>query len=139
MIVVNTQAILAIIVVVLLTMVAVDQSYEPAVVDQSFQQQAADECLARRGVVPPTPFSSDGCSLWPEGNRTSCCVEHDVIYWCGGNNVDRADADEKFRQCLTQKTSAFTARMMKTGVYLGGAEFLPFPWRWGYGWPYLSQ
>lgn len=41
------------------------------------------------------PFSSDGCSLFPDraphGKKDwcSCCLAHDLAYWRGGIQADR--------------------------------------------------
>src|SRR2546426_8536514 len=54
--------------------------------NQQIQIVAAERCqaIASSTVVPPHPFTTDGCSLWPNGPWRSCCIEHDVLYWCGG-------------------------------------------------------
>ena len=36
-------------------------------------------------------FTSDGCSLFPEGSHYGCCYVHDVAYWPGGT-ADARDA-----------------------------------------------
>lgn len=97
---------------------------------------ARAECLARRpgGDVPPHPFTTDGCSLWPDGAWQGCCVTHDKAYWCGGTAQERREADEALRICVVRHSSATMAGLMYVGVRLGGAPWLPVPWRWGYGW-----
>lgn len=100
-------------------------------------QEARNECAARRGAahVPPNPFTTDGCSLWPDCTWQECCVDHDKWYWCGGSAEDRKEADATLRNCVARE-SANTASLMWVGVRLGGAPWLPLPWRWGYGWPW---
>ncbi len=88
-------------------------------------------------------FSSDGCSLFPDGdfnNRTlwcDCCLEHDIAYWRGGTARQRLQADEQLRACVLTKTQNSTlADMMFAGVRLGGGPIFPNWYRWGYGWDY---
>lgn len=88
-------------------------------------------------------FTSDGCSLFPDGNfdnRTlwcDCCLEHDIAYWRGGTMQERFAADEKLRACVLRKTRNETlAQMMFAGVRLGGGPIFPNGYRWGYGWNY---
>jgi hypothetical protein len=64
----------------------------------------------------------------------SCCVDHDMVYWCGGSSAARRLADEKFCSCIAAKGGGVTASIMYWGVRLGGHPWLPTYWRWGYGW-----
>ena len=52
---------------------------------EKLEKQAADACWQRTGQVPPEPFTTDGCTWFPDGEWQSCCVDHDVTYWCGGD------------------------------------------------------
>ncbi len=94
--------------------------------------------------LPPTPFTTDGCTLWPNGmaghDWTSCCVVHDMAYWCGGPAPERLQADRELRACVTQQGSSVNALAMYIGVRLNAAWWNPAPWRWGYGrkWPHPS-
>lgn len=99
-------------------------------------------CLDRRHAPPvedPIPdeaFSSDGCSCWPDGSWLECCVRHDEAYWRGGSWMDRFKADAALARCVARGewTRWPLAAAMFVGVRLGGASFLPTPFRWGYGW-----
>jgi protein tyrosine phosphatase (PTP) superfamily phosphohydrolase (DUF442 family) len=89
------------------------------------------------------PFSSDGCSLFPDGtfsDRTrwcDCCFDHDLAYWQGGSESDRETADESLRTCVMEKNGdAVLARAMYLGVRAGGHPAFPTWYRWGYGWDY---
>ncbi|MBN1407854.1 MAG: hypothetical protein JW956_08700 [Calditrichaceae bacterium] len=89
------------------------------------------------------PFSSDGCSLFPDRSMTNnedwceCCVEHDKAYWRGGTDEERAQADSLFKVCILVKTQDEPlAEMMYLGVRLGGSPYFPTWYRWGYGWNY---
>ncbi|HEX9818398.1 MAG TPA: hypothetical protein VGD07_02135, partial [Methylomirabilota bacterium] len=93
--------------------------------------EAEAACEQRRQPVPPHPFTTDGCSMWPDSAWQACCVAHDVPYWCGGIADDRRQADEQLRGCVADKGSPGVAAFMYWGVRAGGHPWLPFPWRWG--------
>ena len=105
------------------------------------QQRAAELCCRQQPdcQLPPHPFTSDGCTLWPDGNWNDCCIEHDIAYWCGGSAAARSRADSSLRGCVAARSSPFNGDLLHLGVRLGGHPWLPFPWRWGYGWdwPYV--
>ena len=88
------------------------------------------------------PFSTDGCSAFPEGTLTQqslwfdCCFSHDMAYWRGGSEAQRQQADQELQQCVTQLGEGAIAELMYHGVRLGGTPYIPTPFRWGYGWPY---
>ena len=48
-------------------------------------------------------FSSDGCSLFVDGTFENpelwkeCCLKHDIAYWRGGTEEERASADLAFK------------------------------------------
>ena len=96
-------------------------------------------CQARTGRVPPRPFTTDGCTLTPDGAWQTCCIEHDMVYWCGGNADERRRADDTFRACITDKATATRAAIYHWAVRVAGAPWLPVPWRWAYGWPWPAQ
>ncbi|WP_226989253.1 tyrosine-protein phosphatase [Desulfuromonas sp. TF] len=89
------------------------------------------------------PFSSDGCSLFPDGtlnDRTrwcDCCFSHDMAYWQGGSEAERLATDEALRGCVQERTGDATlAQAMYLGVRAGGIPAFPAWYRWGYGWDY---
>ncbi|MFK8053475.1 MAG: hypothetical protein AB8F65_10930 [Woeseiaceae bacterium] len=89
------------------------------------------------------PFTSDGCSLFPDGSPISeqdwcqCCFEHDIAYWKGGTQEDRKAADIALRECVADRTdNRVLASMMYEGVRVGGSPYFYNWYRWGYGWPY---
>ncbi len=88
------------------------------------------------------PFSSDGCSAFPDGTYQqkelwlSCCTAHDYAYWQGGTYEERLIADEQLQQCVANVGEPRIANLMLTGVRIGGSPYLPTAFRWGYGWPY---
>ena len=88
-------------------------------------------------------FTSDGCSLFPDGNYKDralwcdCCLAHDISYWRGGTREDRKHADERLRDCVLERTgSKALADLMCDGVRTGGHPAFPAWYRWGYGWKY---
>lgn len=89
------------------------------------------------------PFTSDGCSLFPDGTHTQqalwhdCCTAHDVAYWMGGSQRQRQQADQALSACVAQVGAPNIARLMLAGVRVGGSPYLPTRFRWGYGWPFL--
>ncbi|VEN73787.1 exported hypothetical protein [Candidatus Desulfarcum epimagneticum] len=86
--------------------------------------------------LPPKPFVSDGCSLWPDSGWLECCVEHDLVYWKGGAGQDRLEADRMLKTCVSKKAGPFWGTVMYHGARVGGAWWLPTPFRWGFGWEY---
>ncbi|OFZ19747.1 MAG: hypothetical protein A2X94_16615 [Bdellovibrionales bacterium GWB1_55_8] len=87
-----------------------------------------------------SPFISDGCSSFPDGNLTdkrkwrNCCIEHDIAYWQGGTRSQRLAADTQLRDCVAATGEHEIAQAMFAGVRVGGKPNLPTRWRWGYGW-----
>lgn len=88
-------------------------------------------------------FTSDGCSLFPDGTPSSpaqwcdCCFAHDRAYWQGGTQGERQQADQALRRCVLDRTgNPALADMMYRGVRGGGSPVFPAWYRWGYGWPY---
>ena len=102
---------------------------------------AANYCREKQSVpenrqpvmMPDYQFTTDGCSRWFDESWVSCCVVHDILYWCGGNAEDRKEADKIMMKCANQK-AALMGGIMYPGVRIGGSPWLPTPWRWGYGW-----
>ncbi len=104
---------------------------------QQLARRAREACAAIRGDadLPPHPFTTDGCSMSPDGNWVECCIEHDLAYWCGGGEQARNQADMRLRRCIVAKRrSALLGSLAYATTRLGGSAQLPFPWRWGYGW-----
>lgn len=105
---------------------------------QAFAVEACKLAVAHTDGIemPAHPFTTDGCSAWPESSIQSCCLVHDVAYWCGVG--DRQEIDESFRRCVSKTKGKNYANIAYAGVRLGGGRFMPFPWRFGYGhpWPF---
>lgn len=103
-------------------------------------QDAQQQCLKKRPIanIPSQAFTTDGCSFWPDSPWQACCVEHDKAYWCGGTAEQRQQSDQQLMLCVQVTGYPLTAWFMGSGVRIGGHPWLPFPWRWGYGWPWLN-
>ena len=89
------------------------------------------------------PFSTDGCSLFPDHSLISkadwcqCCVAHDLAYWRGGTAEARLKADQELSACVRRLTgNKALAALMYSGVRTGGGPHFYTPYRWGYGWPF---
>ena len=88
------------------------------------------------------PFTSDGCSAFPDGTLEQsdlwliCCTTHDRAYWKGGTYDERLQADKDLQACVEEVGEEEIALLMLVGVRVGGTPFLPTTFRWGYGWPY---
>ena len=86
------------------------------------------------GEMPPA--TSDGCSLFPDGNYRDCCVEHDKDYYKGGSCRERSESDKRLYRCVKSKKgwqNKIIAPIIWIGVRIGGVSFLPTPFRWGFG------
>ena len=70
----------------------------------------------------------------PDGSWQSCCVEHDMAYWCGGSAEERRATDALFRACVTDHGGRALAALLYWSVRVSGNPWLPVYWRWGYGW-----
>lgn len=87
------------------------------------------------------PFISDKCSWFPDGNYGDCCVAHDKEYWLGGTSSERKAADLRLKQCVRERNGGWKGKLLSKAMYLGvrigGAHWLPLPFRWGFGnnWP----
>src|SRR5690242_11522788 len=84
------------------------------------------------------PFTTDGCSLFPDRSLIShkdwcdCCVVHDLAYWRGGTAAQRLDADRALQACVVQTTGdKALAELMFTGVRAGGGPHYFTTYRWG--------
>ncbi len=96
-----------------------------------------------KGALVLKPFSTDGCSLFPDGTFSDndkwqdCCIEHDIAYWEGGTEQDRLDADLELKRCIFERTGdAMLAQTVYDSVRAWGSPIFSAWYRWGYGWPY---
>lgn len=103
--------------------------------------QSADAAEARSTRNTLRDFTSDGCSMSPDGvvalfstAYVSCCVQHDVAYWQGGTKAEKLSADLTLKECIKSKSNSFVAAIYYRGVRMGGGPELPTAYHWGYGW-----
>lgn len=96
-----------------------------------------------RQAMELAPFTSDGCSLFPDGTLSDrskwchCCLTHDLAYWQGGSTKERNLADAALRDCVLKQTGdQQLAKTMYLGTRVGGHPAFPVWYRWGYGWAY---
>lgn len=100
-------------------------------------------CLCATALAEPTlaPFSTDGCSRFPDGTLQQprlwkdCCTAHDAAYWAGGSADQRVLADQALQQCVAERGQSSVSALMLMGVRIGGSPLIPSSFRWGYGWP----
>ncbi|MCW8126383.1 FAD-binding oxidoreductase [Microbulbifer halophilus] len=94
------------------------------------------------GAADLKPFTTDGCSAFPDGTAEErelwldCCIAHDLAYWKGGTYAERLAADRELELCVADQGKPELGRLMRAGVRVGGSPFLPTSFRWGYGWNY---
>ncbi|MHB8846345.1 MAG: hypothetical protein ACYC7L_16545 [Nitrospirota bacterium] len=100
-------------------------------------------CCSPAGAEDLKDFTSDGCSLFPDGTISDrdkwceCCLKHDIAYWRGGTEAERRRSDEELRACVLERTGdKALAETMFLGVRAGGHPVFPASYRWAYGWPY---
>ena len=100
-------------------------------------------CARPNGLAP---FTSDGCSLFPNQDYASgedwcgCCVAHDYAYWKGGSDAERKAADRALGDCILKRTGdSALAETVYLGTRAGGSGVFPTWYRWGYGWPYEKK
>lgn len=113
---------------------AIEPYRSDPVAARALEARATAACLRPATALPTHSFTTDGCSMFPDSVWGTCCVEHDIEYWCGGSSEDREHADELLRECVSEKASTALGWLMYAGVRFGGVPWSPFPWRWGYGW-----
>jgi hypothetical protein len=84
-------------------------------------------------------FSSNGCSVFPDGATFGCCYVHDLAYFTGGTAAARRSADRELYQCVADVSSPVVGGVMYLGVTLFGLPGVPTRVRWGYGWGETRQ
>jgi hypothetical protein len=97
------------------------------------REKRSESSSNRFNVMPDYPLTTDGCTRWFDASWVSCCVVHDILYWCGGSTEDRKEADQFIMKCANEK-EPLIGGLMYPPIRIGGVPWLPTPWRWGYGW-----
>ena len=85
-------------------------------------------------------FVTDGCTLFVDGTPSrpalwrTCCVEHDMRYWFGGDHNDLDKADLRLRECVKDVAGSAWANLIYSGVRTGHLSPLKNKTRWSWGW-----
>ncbi|MNJ98444.1 hypothetical protein D3C87_162100 [compost metagenome] len=103
----------------------------------SLSSQSPEQPLIR-------PFFSDGCSSSPdklpgsndEEGWVECCIKHDTVYWLGGTEKEKEQADADLEQCMAAKDYPKMGKVYKAFVGQFGGPDSTNSYRWGYGWNY---
>jgi hypothetical protein len=105
---------------------------------RALEARAERTCAAMepRAGIPERPFVTDGCTAYPDGRKASCCIDHDIPYWCGGTRDQRRQADADLASCVADTGSPVQGRLMSWGVRVSGHPFVSAGWRWGFGHAY---
>ena len=53
--------------------------------------------------------------------------------------AERLEADDVFGACVAEASSPVLGRIARLGVRVGGVPWMPFWFRWGYGWPWPAR
>lgn len=93
-----------------------------------------------------SPELSDGCTVInkiykfftgkDETPWRACCIQHDAVYWYGGDKKLRKQADDELRDCVKAMGYPITAFIMWAAVRIFSGEDLfkvfhnPFSWHW---------
>jgi hypothetical protein len=106
----------------------------------ALEEHAEEVCRSLPGnaTLPDRRFVTDGCTLWFDGLWTgrswqSCCVDHDLAYWCGGDSTRREIADQELASCVAAEYSPWMGSVMRLGTRTLSGRYIPAHWRWGYG------
>lgn len=63
------------------------------------------------------PFTTDGCTNWPDGLWLPCCTTHDYYYQYGiALEIKRKEADKRLRRCVADMGYPMVAWIMYAGV-----------------------
>ncbi len=103
--------------------------------------QAESYRLKTNKPIPPSVFTQDGCSLFPdqflESNFREACLAHDIRYWLGGRDEERAQADTQLYTDVAGSGifGAILAPLVYTSVHIFGDSWLTksIDANWGYG------
>ncbi len=93
------------------------------------QQNEATKFDGKNIYVNKTAASSDGCTMWFDGDYLDCCRQHDLDYITGGDNWRmRLRADNHLFLCIVGKKGLWhlaLAPVMWTGVRIFGSDLSP--------------
>jgi len=85
-------------------------------------------------------FESDGCTMFIDGPPANpglwrpCCLQHDLRYWFGGDQIDLDQADLRLKSCVLKLAGNTWAELIYTGVRLGHHAPVKNKTHWSWGW-----
>ncbi len=82
------------------------------------------------------PYTTDGCSMFIDGDYRECCEAHDKAYWQWGRLYKKLVADALLYACIAEKWHNIRENFMFPAVMIGGNPGFPTKFRWGYRYPY---
>lgn len=100
--------------------------------------------------TPPKEFSSDGVSglisalyrriYGKEIPWVECAVRHDWVYYHGGPEHLRSQADKAVAKCVADHGHPILSIIVWAGVRIGGVWWVPYKTaRWAYGYPFPER
>ena len=84
----------------------------------------------------PNDYQHDGCTLFPDGNYLTCCIQHDETYFFGWSWQERLKADNDFAQCIIDQWKWYNyllASPMWVWVRIWWTPIAPTYFRWWFG------
>ena len=67
---------------------------------------------------PKKPFTSDGCTLFPDLWFKHCCKDHDYAHWAGHPELE---SDIRFMSCIASASNCLGPfRFLFSGVIVTG-------------------
>ena len=85
-------------------------------------------------------FFTDGCTMFIDGPPKKpnlwkhCCLEHDLRYWFGGDQIDMDNADLRLKECINDVAGTAWAELIYQGVRLGHYSPAKNKTHWSWGW-----
>lgn len=79
------------------------------------------------------------CTLFPEGNWSHCCANHDAAYREGGTRQLRKNADYELFCCVFDAGHPSLAILIYAAVRLFGGPFWTHKYRWGRGYKWTES
>ena len=61
-------------------------------------------------------FRTDGCTLFPDGWWTACCLLHDYLYWWQPLDITRSEADTAMLDCMKALGANSAAAIASVGL-----------------------
>src|SRR4051812_44811546 len=62
------------------------------------------------------PFTTDGCSVFPDGDWLNCCIYHDYAHWKGGTFQEKVKADVELARCALMSGQGWFQRIIHAPI-----------------------